>query len=406
MSPCSDGQPPDGGWSNIPGSDCDDENNNIAGGVIGDNLESSSGCDGIDNNCNGLIDEYFTTDNDGDYYTICDGDCNDQNPLEFPGQTWYPDCDGDGVFGPSEVIACSLNEANAMSPCGDGLPPDGGWSNSLGDYIDCDDDDPNVYPGLDWYPDCDGDGYFSDVALTACSLDEVNAMSPCGDGLPPDGGWSNSPGDDADCDDEDPNQFPGQTWYPDCDGDGYFSPVGIIACSQAEAENYSPCNSYGWSFSGGSDCNDQEETVYPGAPEIPCDGYDNDCSGDGDAMQDFDGDGLFCADDPCPYDADNDIDSDGICGDVDNCPDTYNPVQSDLDNDGIGDLCDTDFITPEKVVVGTDTTSSMLQVKGGSLFIDSQTGSLILRSPNGNCYIILVDDGGTLLTVRVDCPGE
>lgn len=42
----------------------------------------------------------------------------------------------------------------------------------------------------------------------------------------------------------------------------------------------------------------------------------------------------------CPMDPDNDIDFDGICGDVDNCPNTPNSDQADYDNDGQGDACD------------------------------------------------------------------
>ncbi|MCB0550118.1 MAG: hypothetical protein KDD19_21295, partial [Phaeodactylibacter sp.] len=44
--------------------------------------------------------------------------------------------------------------------------------------------------------------------------------------------------------------------------------------------------------------------------------------------------------DPCPNDPDDDIDGDGICGDVDNCPTAFNPGQEDLDQDNVGDACD------------------------------------------------------------------
>ena len=36
----------------------------------------------------------------------------------------------------------------------------------------------------------------------------------------------------------------------------------------------------------------------------------------------------------------NDVDGDGVCGDLDNCPGMYNPDQLDSDGDGVGDACD------------------------------------------------------------------
>jgi hypothetical protein len=44
----------------------------------------------------------------------------------------------------------------------------------------------------------------------------------------------------------------------------------------------------------------------------------------------------------CPNDPANDVDGDGICGNVDNCPNVANANQSDVDGDGIGDACEPD----------------------------------------------------------------
>lgn len=75
------------------------------------------------------------------------------------------------------------------------------------------------------------------------------------------------------------------------------------------------------------------------------DGIGNACDGD------IDGDGLGNDSDTCPYvnDATNDpascaadADGDGIPDGTDNCPADVNSDQEDLDNDGAGDVCDTD----------------------------------------------------------------
>lgn len=53
------------------GGDCDDGNPNVHPGT-------TETCNGIDDNCNGLVDETF--DLDGDGHTSCGGDCNDADP--------------------------------------------------------------------------------------------------------------------------------------------------------------------------------------------------------------------------------------------------------------------------------------------------------------------------------------
>lgn len=63
--------------------DCDDNNSAIATGFV-------EICDGLDNNCQNGIDEGF--DNDGDGFSSCQLDCDDNNDLMFPGNPEV--CDG------------------------------------------------------------------------------------------------------------------------------------------------------------------------------------------------------------------------------------------------------------------------------------------------------------------------
>jgi hypothetical protein len=59
------------------------------------------------------------------------------------------------------------------------------------------------------------------------------------------------------------------------------------------------------------------------------------------SQSDLESDGIGDVCDICIGDPENDIDSDGICGDIDNCPYAANPTQADADSDGPGDACDT-----------------------------------------------------------------
>ncbi len=55
---------------------------------------------------------------------------------------------------------------------------------------------------------------------------------------------------------------------------------------------------------------------------------------------DTDADTIGDACDLCPNDADNDIDGDGDCGEVDNCPAVANANQANADGDAFGNACD------------------------------------------------------------------
>ena len=272
-SPCLDGLFPDGGWSNTAGTDCDDEDAIEFPGQTwyadcdGDTYFDFVGVVACDNPTSPCADGLSP---DGGWSNNTGTDCDDEDATEFPGQVWYADCDGDSYFRSSSITACDLANADASTPCADGFSPDGGWSNSVGS--DCDDEDATEFPGQTWYADCDGDSYSRSSSVTACDLSGANASTPCADGLAPDGGWSNTAG--SDCDDEDATEFPGQTWYADCDGDTYYRSVGVVACDNPA----SPCADAmfpdgGWSNSIGSDCDDEDATEFPGQTwYADCDG--------------------------------------------------------------------------------------------------------------------------------------
>lgn len=181
--------------------------------------------------------------------------CGDEDP-ETP-RLFYPDCDGDKTFdGKRSVRACDEEEASQLFQCADGTPPEGGWSKIPGD--DCNDEDNQVQETQRWYPDCDGDGIPSPAATSACGKVGANMAFQCLDGQSPDGDWLGVQG--SDCNDEDKHAQEYKNWYPDCDGDGAFSPRPTFACGESQANAVFRCTDgsepKAWSPTAGDDCED------------------------------------------------------------------------------------------------------------------------------------------------------
>ncbi len=232
------------------GGDCDDAD-------AGVNPGAEETCDGIDQDCDGDVDEGLTV------------------------SAWV-DFDQDGYGDPEQE-----NQV-----CEDAVP-----SNMVGNDGDCDDTEAEVHPGADeycndrdddcdetvdedavdqltWYQDWDGDGWgHAHIIETACNQ-PIGFVALCCDCDDED--YDSNPdtpevcdGIDNDCNGTtDDSPIDADTFYQDADGDGYGDPgTSTTSCWQPT----------GW-VGDSSDCDDADRTINPGATEL-ADGIDNDCDG-------------------------------------------------------------------------------------------------------------------------------
>jgi hypothetical protein len=192
-------------------------------------------------------------------------------------------------------LVCALFLVGCGDNGGDGAAIDAD-DDGVAEAEDCNDGDASIHPGADErcnaidddcddvidedavdaitsFIDADGDGYGRGQGEAACDVpagrtaldgdcDDSNfdvnpgAVEVCNGGIDDD---CDGPADDADA----PTGT--QTFYDDGDGDGYGAGAPIEACEQTTGLSLD-----------GTDCNDGDDAVHPGAAEL-CNGVDDDC---------------------------------------------------------------------------------------------------------------------------------
>ena len=113
------------------------------------------------------------------------------------------------------------------------------------------------------------------------------------------------------------------------------------------------------------------------------------------SCQDSDNDGIPDKDDNCPDDhnsTQSDYDSDDIGDGCDNCPLDANADQADSDGNGIGDVCDNG-----QNIIG-------IYNELGDIYNSDKASGLILKSIDGSCYRIIVNNEGGVESFPVTCP--
>ena len=339
--------------------DCDDSDPNV-------NPEGIETCNGVDDDCDGLLDESgegdrdtFWRDADGDGfgdpagraeacgnpegYVVNDEDCDDDNGDNFPNNEEF--CDG----GDNDCDAEIDEGLTCEEVCGNGIDDDGNGR------TDC--EDPACFGDDTCAEDC-ANGIDDDLdGLTDCS-DPDCAQEPacvpdpedCGNGLDDDGNGL------TDCED------------PACDFSPECGPDFEIDCS----------NNIDDDGDGAVDCNDEDCAFQPecnGPTEVACsNGLDDDADG-----------AIDCDDSDCE-DTDECVDSEEICD---------NGI--DDDSNGLVDCEDSNcFEAPgcvEECGNGVDDDNNGLTDCNDPACIDECAGDVTVQVTGGRMRIDTKDEG-------------
>jgi hypothetical protein len=185
-------------------------------------------------------------------------DCNDADATINPTTVWYMDMDGD-------------LQGDMMTTFTGCTPPTGYVLNSG----DCDDMNPAITAPAMYYSDVDQDGFGDDTTGVMACTQPVNTVTIGGDcndannAIYP-GAAEICDGFDNNCNGVNDEGLVFNTYYLDSDNDQFGAGLGLVSCQVNPLPGYVLVN---------GDCDDMNPNVYPGATEILANDIDENCDG-------------------------------------------------------------------------------------------------------------------------------